>query len=299
MINLFKIIVTISICLGAVSFAQAQTKLQVVKKNITKTWKYQEGFEVNIEGEKAEIVVGTWSKKEVRVEVMLLSKHPERTVAEKDLNAMKYKAEQQGDKIYFRNYIQVAAGEDKPFSNLSAVYTVTLPEECPVYLKNNFGDAQVNNLTRYLKLNTKFTKVGLNNLSGDVNINSRYGDIDARGLKGKVFIDAKRSDVTLRDISGVFDITAEYGVVKLFTDRKELALNINAVRSDVYFFDPNPSANGYALQAKYGKITAPNDLKFNFIENSDILKHAVFRPGGEMATMSVKISFGDVVIRKP
>lgn len=285
--------------LFAVSIGQAQTKLQVVKKNVTETWTYKEGFEVNIEGEKAEIVVETWSRNEVKVEIILLSKHPDRAVAEKDLEAMHYVTEQHGKNIYFRNYIQVESGAAKPQASLHAIYTVTLPEECPVYLKNNFGEATVNNLTKYLKLNTEFTNVGLNNLSGETYVQTKFGDIEATGLNGKVFIDAKRSDVTLRDITGVFDINTQYGVLKLFTDRSELALNINAVRSDVYFFDPNPTANGYALEAKYGNITAPSDLKFNYIENTDVMKHVTFQPDGQTATMSVKISFGDVVIRKP
>ncbi len=285
-------------CLTCLTFAQ--TKLQVVKKSISKTWDYKEGFEVNIEGEKATIDVETWNRNEVRVDIVLLSKHPDRSVAEQDLAAMQYNTEQHGKNIYFRNYIKVEPGAEKPQSSLQAVYTVTLPAECPVYLKNNFGDATVNNLTKYLKLNTKFTKVGLNNLSGETVATTRFGDIEAQGLSGKVFIDAKRSDVTLREITGVFDITTEYGVLKLFTDRSsDLALNINAVRSDVYFFDPNPTENGYALEAKYGSITAPEDLKFNYIQNTDVMKHVEFRPYNQTATMSVKISFGDVVIRKP
>jgi hypothetical protein len=285
--------------LFVLSFGHAQTKLQVVKKNVTKTWPYKEGFEVNIEGEKAEIVVETWSKNEVKVDIILLAKHPDRAIAEKDLDAMHYVTEQHGKNIYFRNYIQVESGQEKPQASLQAIYTVTLPEECPVYLKNNFGDATVNNLTKYLKLNTKFTNVGLNNLSGETHLQTQFGDIEATGLNGKVFIDAKRSDVTLRDITGIFDITTQYGVLKLFTDRSELALNIDAMRSDVYFFDPNPTANGYALEAKYGNITAPSDLKFNYIENTNVMKHVTFQPDGQTATMSVKISFGDVVIRKP
>ena len=282
------------------SVGQAQTKLQVVKKNITKTWPYKEGFEVNIEGEKAEILVETWNRNEVKVEVVLSAKHPDRDRAERDLSAIHYTAEQHGHNIYFRNFIKPAAGAEKPQASLQAVYTVTLPAECPVYLKNNFGDATVNNLTKYLKLNTRFTKVGLNNLRGEAHVQTHFGDIEAQGLSGKVFIQAKRSDVTLREITGIFDITTEYGILKLFTEQtNELALNINAVRSDVYFFDPNPTANGYALEAKYGTITAPGDLKFNYIENTEILKHVIFQPSRQTATMSVKISFGDVVIRKP
>lgn len=285
--------------LFTLSLGQAQTKLQVVKKNITRTWPYKEGFEVNIEGEKAEIVVETWARNEVKVDIILLAKHPDRAIAEKDLEAMHYVTEQHGKNMYFRNYIQVEPGQQKPQASLHAIYTVTLPAECPVYLKNNFGDATVNNLTKFLKLNTEFTNVGLNNLSGETFVQTKFGDIEATGLNGKVFIDAKRSDVILRDITGVFDINTQYGTLKLFTDRSELALNINAVRSDVYFFDPNPTENGYALEAKYGNITAPSDLKFNYIENTDVMKHVTFQPDGQTATMSVKISFGDVVIRKP
>lgn len=278
----------------------AQTKLQVVSKSIKKTMPYKEGFEVNIEGEKAEIVVETWNKSEVNVHIQLISKHPDRAIAERDLEALKYSTEQHGNNIYFRNYISVEDGQEKPISSLKAIYTVTLPAQCPVYLKNQFGDATVNNLTKFLKLNTEFTKIGLNNLKGETYVQTKFGDIEAQGLSGKVFIDAKRSDITLREISGTFDINAEYGVLKLFTNPSdELALNINAVRSDVYFFDPNPSQNGYALQAKYGNITAPSDLKFNYIENTNVLKHVVFNPGGKMATMSVKISFGDIIIRNP
>ena len=42
----------------------AQTELQVVSRTIEKSWEYKDGIEVNIEGEKAEIVVETWAKNE-------------------------------------------------------------------------------------------------------------------------------------------------------------------------------------------------------------------------------------------
>jgi hypothetical protein len=256
-----------------------QTTLQVVTKTVEKTLSYQPGYEVNIEGEKAEIVVETWSNKEVKIVLELISKHPDRKIAERDVEAMKHSIEQHGKMIYFRNYVSHDVGAPKSESQLKAIYTIHMPEDCPVYVKNNFGNISVSNLQNFLRLQSEFTKVFLQDLQGQMFINSRFGDIYGEGLAGNVQIDARRSDLTLRDISGDFDIRSTYGVVKLFTDDRLLNLNIEADKSDVYFFDPNPTAYGYKLTAHYGTITAPHDLKFNFLENTQNLKQATFLPG--------------------
>ncbi|MCB0619771.1 MAG: DUF4097 family beta strand repeat protein [Saprospiraceae bacterium] len=286
--------------LCAADFAIAQsTPMQVVTRTVEKTLPYRSGSEVNIEGEKAEIVVETWDRNEVKIVLELVAKHPDRAVAERDVKSIKFSIDQHGDMIYFRNYISPDEGQPKPESTLKAIYTVTLPDECPLYLKNYFGLANVSNLSRFLRLRTEFSNVFLQNLSGDIGLTTRFGDLNAQGLSGTVSIDARRSDITLHDISGDFDIRSTYGIIKLFTDESLVNLNIEAEKSDVYFFDPKPGIYGYTLTAHYGNISVPNDLKFNFLENSSATKRWKFSPTKEMATISIKISFGDIVIRNP
>jgi hypothetical protein len=280
--------------------AHAQVaSLQVVTQVVEQTFSYRPGFEVNIEGEKAEIVVETWDRAEIRVVIELVSKHPDRKIAERDMAALKHSIKQHGNRIYFRNFISPASGKPQPEAQLKAIYTVTLPNECPVYLKNNFGLANVSNLSRFLRLQTEFSAISLNNLQGEVYVHSRFGDISGNNIHGNVQIDAHRSDITLTNISGDFDIQSQYGILKFFTDQSRLKLNIEGERSDVYFFNPKPREQGYTLTAHYGNITTPADLKFNFLENSQTIKRAVFKPTREMASISIKISFGDIIIRNP
>ena len=78
-----------------------------------------------------------------------------------------------------------------------------------------------------------------------------------------------------------------------------LTLNIDAEKADVYFFDPQPGRYGYTLTAHYGNISVPTDLKFNYLENSDQLKKAIFSSRIGSSNISVKISFGDITIRNP
>ena len=279
--------------------AWGQTSFQVVSKLVEKELKYTPGYEVNIEGERAEILVDTWEKDEVKVVIEIISKHPDLAIAERDLEAVKFSIDQHGEQIYFRNYISPDEGAPTPESQLKAIYTIYLPAECPVYLKNYFGEANVNNLEHMLKMQAEFTSIFLNNLAGEMELNSRFGDITGDGLAGHVSIVTHRSDITLSNLEGYFDIDSHYGVIKLFTDQSNVSMNIDAERSDIYFFDPHPTRYGYLLTAHYGTITAPTDLKFNYLENNQTIKQAIFTPGGDAATISVKISFGDIVIRNP
>ena len=275
-----------------------QTMLQVVTKTVTNTFPYKNGVEVSIEGDKAEIQVETWDKNEVRVFTEIVSKNVSKKQAEIDLALMEYSTKQHGDKIYFRNFI--AEGK-KPESDLKAIYTITLPADCPVYLKNNFGLTHVSNLTNSLTVNSEFSQISLENLRGKIGVNSRFGDIDGNKIDGLVTMNTRRSDITLHEISGTWNINAQYGILKFFTNPSPelLRLNIEAEKSDVFFFDPDPAQNGYVLTAHYGNISAPNNLKFNYLENSDQLKKAIFQSQIGSSNISVKISFGDITIRNP
>lgn len=286
-----------TIAFGALN---AQTNLQVVTKTIEKTIPYKDGYEVNIEGDKAEILVETWDRNEVKVVVSLIAKHPDKSTAEKELGYMVYDNDQHGDKIYFRNYVSVPKGKAKPESNLSAVYTITLPADCPVYLKNNFGLTNVSNLTNYLRINSQYSKIWLENLRGKIGVDTYFGDVEGRFIEGDVSINSRRSDITLHEIRGTWDITSRYGLLKFFTNPDDLlTLNIDAEKSDVYFFDPKPNFYGYTLTAHYGNITFPNDLKFNFLENTQATKKAIFSSTLGKGNVTIKISFGDIIIRNP
>ncbi|GAB4256206.1 MAG: hypothetical protein Kow0027_23260 [Saprospiraceae bacterium] len=285
---------------GAVA-GYSQTMLQVVTKTIQKTFPYKNGYELNIEGEKAEIVVRTWDRNEVKVLLEIVAKHPDREVAKADIDKMSYSTEQHGNMIYFRNYLEKKNAGAKPASEVKVVYTITLPADCPVYLKNNFGLTQVSDLNRELTINSEFSKINLENIRGKLGVTSRFGDIEGRDIDGEVVFATRRSDITLYDIKGNWNINAQYGILKFFTNPSPelLSLNIEAEKSDVYFFDPQPNFYGYTLTAHYGNITAPRDLKFNYLENSDQLKKAIFSSQIGTSNISIKISFGDIVIRNP
>lgn len=284
---------------GATTTVAAQNTLQVVTKKIEKSFPFRDGYEVNIEGEKAAVVIQSWEKNEILVRLELTAKHADQATAERDLEAMNYVTQRVKNKIYLRNYLSAAEGSPKPESNFTASYVIYVPERCPVYLKNYFGEASISNLTNRLRVHGEFSKIGLENIQGVIDLKTRFGDILGQHLDGQVAINARRSDIILREISGSYDITAQYGVIKIFAEDQLLKLNIDADRSDVYFYNPDPETYAYNLTANYGRITFPSNLEFTQLEDQPDLKKISFRPPQEFfANITITVTIGDIYVEK-
>lgn len=277
-----------------------QAILQVVTKKIEKTFAYKVGYEVNIEGEKADVSIKTWDKNEILVELELIAKHKEQAVALKDIESLKYLTQRVKNKIYLRNYVSVEENAQKPNAALSARYVITLPKDCPVYLKNHFGVANISNLTNSLRINSEFSKIGLDNIEGTVDLQSRFGDIIGDLIDGQVSINSRRSDITLTNISGSYDITAQYGVIRIFAEDQLLKLNLDATHSDVYFFNPNPAFYSYNLVANQGQINLPEELNLNLMEDQPQMKKYKFKPPQRefYATITLSVTLGDIHLEK-
>lgn len=294
--QLIKHIFLTSSFLFLVAFgSDAQTTLKVVSKSVDKDFVFNAGKHVVVEGEKAEIKVETWDKNIVHVELKLVAKNPDKAIAESELKYFNHSFSEERGEIKLRNFFSAS---DKPGSELKAEYLIKVPHDCPVRMSNYFGKTDVKDLTSSLDIDSKFGPVNMNNITGKIDVKSRFGDVLGELLNGMVSIETHRSNITLKQLEGSYNIKSKYGIVKIFSDNELLDLNIEAEKSDVYFFNPNPTAFGYELFAHFGDITVPEELKVNFVENSDTQRHAQYSPGPKFPGVFVKITYGDIIVRK-
>ncbi|MEM1215243.1 MAG: hypothetical protein AAGJ82_06140 [Bacteroidota bacterium] len=276
----------------------AQEVVQVVTKVIEKTFNYQDGYEVNVEGQKAEIFVETWDQPQVSLRLEIAAKHPELAVAEADLETVNFVAQRLRNKIYLRNY---RFGEAPDASSIITVtYYITLPEDCPVYVKNYFGAANISNLTNRLRIFGEYSQIDIDNVKGLLDISTRFGDIVGEKIDGNVTINARRSDVTLYEIAGNYQINAQYGILKLAPTQGLLGLDINAEKSEIYLYGDQPELFAYTLSATHGEIETPDNLHLLALENTPEIQKVQFRPSRQetFPTISISVSFGDVHVRK-
>lgn len=284
-----------SLCLHGVS---AQEVVQVVTKVIEKTFNYQDGYEVNVEGQKAEIFVETWDKRQVGLRLEISAKHPKKDTAETDLETVNFVAERIKNKIYLRNYRY--GGEEQTESVLSVTYYITLPEDCPVYVKNYFGAANISNLTNRLRIFGEYSQIDIDNVKGLLDIRTRFGDIVGEKIDGNVTINARRSDVTLYEIAGNYQINAQYGILKLQPGAGLLGLDISAEKSEVYLYGDQPESFGYTLTATHGQVLTPENLRLLALEDTPEVQKVQFKPTRQETypIITVSVTFGDVHLEK-
>lgn len=280
-------------------FAQNGT-MQVVTKRIDKSFSYRDGYSLNIEGERAEVRVETWSKPEIRIQVELIAKHSKKEQAEKDLEKMRFVSNKEKNKIYLRNYLDVPEGSPEPQSQMKATYVIMMPEECPIYIKNNYGLIDAKDLMSSLKLNTRFSRIGLENIMGNIDINTSFGDLFADKLDGNIKVASRRSDITLKHMRGRYDIDAQYGILNFFATEGLLDFNLNADKSTVFFHNLQPNAFSYNLSVQNGRVDYPNELKFKLLDMKDTgIKKITFKPNKEYyPNVTISITFGDLYIGK-
>lgn len=297
-----KFRIFLCLCLwGFVHQLNAQSSsVQVVTKRIDKTFSYRDGYEVNVDGVRAEVSIVTWSKPEIKVQIDFIAKHSKKEQAEKDIEKMRYRADKDKNKIYLRNYLDIPEGSPEPQSQLKAIYVITLPEDCPIYIKNNYGLIDVQNLMSNLRLNSRFSKIDLENIKGNIDINTSFGDLIAEQLDGNIKLISRRSDLTLKQMRGSYDINAQYGILNLFATDRLLGLNLNADKSTVYFHNIQPGALAYNLSVQNGRVDYPNELKFKLLDMKDTgIKKITFKPNKEYSpVITINITFGDLYIGK-
>ncbi|MCP9236070.1 hypothetical protein [Lewinella sp. JB7] len=281
------------------SRARAQTDVrEVVTKTIEDTYAYSAGSELAVEGEKAEIFVETWAQQKISVRVVMAARHPQLERAKAELENLEFITEVAGKKIFLKNRRRDATVQ--PESELTVAYYITLPEECPVYLKSHFGGATISNLRNRLRINGEFSAINIDNVQGLLDIRTRFGDIVGEKIDGNVVINARRSDISLLDVGGTFTINAQYGELKLSPNVNMRDLRVNADKSDVYIYEPvGGEGLAYELSSNNGEMNLPDNLRLTELERTSEWRRIQIMPNAERSgTISASVTFGNLYLAK-
>lgn len=271
---------------------------EVVTKTIEETYRYTPGRELAVEGEKAEIFVETWDKQEIHVKIVMIGRHARLEVARADVENLVYIADDAGQKIFLKNKLK--NDKHRPQSELTIHYYITLPEECPVYLKSHFGGATISNLRNQLRINGEFSAINIDNVQGILDIRTRFGDITGERISGNVMINSRRSDINLFDVGGNFTINAQYGELRLSPNLNMLDLQIIADKSDVYIYEPiGGEGIAYDFSLNNGEVKLPNDKSITELARTTEVRRFTIRPNQErVGTITASVAFGDLYLGK-
>lgn len=291
-------IIKLIVLLGLCGQIYAQDQVHVITKKIHKDFVYQDGYEVNIDGDRAEVRIQPSLENKILIDIEVIAKNPDQEAAKADVEKMISIVKRLKNKIYIRNYLDTE-GQERPSSQIKVIYNITVPAVCPVYAKISYGLADFAELTNSLRVNSKFSQVNLTNISGSVDLSSQFGDIIGQTINGNVTIGSRRTNITLKDIQGNFDIDATYGMIQIYADAGLLDLNLDAEKSQVLLFNSDLQNFRYDITTVSSPIQYPDELDFELMQPELNMQRVSYTPTTEFfPNITVKVTFGSLQIEK-
>ncbi|MFD1144810.1 DUF4097 family beta strand repeat-containing protein [Larkinella insperata] len=276
--------------------AAAQTRLQVVTKTVEKELAYSSGQRVNLTAQKADITIKGWAKATVLVRIKLMARHPERDVAERELDYLKYDIELRNNVIDISNRFTIPQRAGSVKGNLKAVYEIWLPTRSLLTVNNTFGDVNLSDLAGETVVKLEFGKLSINNLSGKTTITSEYGDIEASELAGTFAIKAEKAETVLRELGGNGRIQSRYGKVSIYPLTSLTVLNVQAARTEVSLFPRRMEDFQYEIETTYSTVQVPEGYGEHlgqFINK----RRFDYQPPGHKPAISVTNSYSPVIVQ--
>jgi hypothetical protein len=275
----------------------AQTKIQVVTKTITRKLDYKKDTRLRITGEKAKINVRGWERNYIGVTIKLTAKHPEREIAEKELEHLQFTIKQSGNVHDLGNYFLVPKGTAQIQANLKAEYEISVPDYLPITISCKFGEVNLENTKGKHTIDMEYSQLNLNQVAGEMTMRLVLTDVKSRNTDLVLKSKAEKADMDLENADGSYQIENVYGQVKLTAGKALRNVNIQASRTSVTLLTRNFEAYNYDLATSYAELTLPAQAKPQIKRISG--EKSTYRnvKGKNMPTIKIITTYSPVTIR--
>jgi hypothetical protein len=248
-------------------------------KSFSKSFSVDNNDKVNLNNQYGSIVIKTWDKKEVRVDVDIKAYSNSDSDVQKLIDGVNIDAAKNGDVVSIKTNMGDRNGRyGRGMKNgvttwrreVKVNYTVFMPAVNPLTVLQQYGNVEMGNFAGPTSLKVEYGNLVAGNLSNTNNyINVQYGKCDIQDLNAAVIKHEYNGPVTIGAV-GTLQLDAEY-----------VAVNINTIRK---------SAD---IKVQYGKGLTIGTIGGNLLLNAEYAKVNINTVKGNTV---VKQAYGDLNI---
>jgi hypothetical protein len=150
--------------------ASVKAQKDKVEKKYHKEYSVTANSQLYLENKYGDIDVRNWDKNQVTIDVVITVKHHDRERAEKLLSFFDIEFSQEGDEIKAVTHIDSKFSKsnwslfDNESKEFSIDYTVNMPTDMDIELRNKYGDAFINELSGHVIVYIKYGYLKVNKL---------------------------------------------------------------------------------------------------------------------------------------
>ncbi|WP_231425632.1 hypothetical protein [Pedobacter sp. Leaf250] len=248
-------------------------------KTFTKSFSVDNSDKVNLNNQYGSIIIKTWDRKEVKVDIDIKAFSNSDNDVQKLLDAVNIDANKNGDVVSIKTNLAdrggrwgrgVRNGVTTWRREVKINYVVYMPSSNPLSVLQQYGNVELGNFSGPTSLKVQYGNLVAGNLSNANNyVNVQYGKCDIQDLNAAVVKHEYNGPVTIGSV-GTLELDAEY-----------VGVNINTIRR---------SAD---IKVQYGKGLTVGTIGGNLLLNAEYAKVNINTVKGNTV---VKQAYGDLNI---
>jgi hypothetical protein len=145
----------------------------------------------------------------------ILGKKPDKAVAARELQYMKYALSREANTLEIRNTFIIPPEITRTQSSLEALYELTVPRKSKVEVTDKYGNVQLTAWRGKLDVTVEFGDIQLQNVAGRTSVESSYGEVRGSDIGGTFSCKSDKSDIYLDRIEARCTFNSTYGNIHL------------------------------------------------------------------------------------
>jgi hypothetical protein len=310
--KLFKSILPVILLLSAVPlFAQKEKDKEKKRyehykeRTISKTYPAS-GNTLNIENSFGDVVVSTWDKNEIKVDVHIEASSTDKEHAEKIFENLDVTESKEGSQIRFKTKTEKEKGKSSHNckncnSTMQIDYTVQLPAGNTLNIDNSFGSIKLPDYSGTVSLTSKFGSLTTGSLPKSEKLLVEFGKADIKSISNATAT-FKFSSVTVENVSGSNKFNMEFcGASRIGLSNDLTSFTLKESYSTVNL---KPAVNlsvSYDISTSFGSLKNKTNADIKRTDTPDRYgpdsdKRYEGKSGSGSIRVEVKSSFGSIII---
>ena len=261
----FKYVILIGLLLPGV-IAQAQKKKYEFAKDrtISQTYPAGSGDKLSINNQFGDVVVKTWSRNEVKVDIKIEVSSTVKEDADEMYERIDVKHGKDGNAIYFKTSMNKneSKGEKNKHSgshsnSISINYEVSMPANLAFDVENKFGKTTIPDYQGKIDIDQQFGDLVTGKLSQPGKVEVKFGSATIENAaNGKFNFQFVSNAAIIKNATGTLDVRVQHcknnGVIIYAANAS--AIEVDAQHSDVAIVLPKDASANFSVDTHFGSF---------------------------------------------
>ena len=263
-----------ALLLSSTGYAQKQKYDYEKSRSITQTYTANGNDKLSISNQFGQVVVKTWSRNEVKVDIKIEVSSTVKEEAEDMFERIDVDHSKNGSNIVFKTTMDKNKEKrDKNYgshsNSINIDYEVSMPANLTLDLENKFGKTSLPDLQGDVTVLQEFGDLETGKLSNPNKVTVKFGSADIESADGGTYDFQFAKSASIKNASGDVKVRVQHcksnGVVVYGSNLS--SLNVNAQHSDVALVVPRDMSAQYNVETEFGSFN--NNTSFSIKEDGD------------------------------